>query len=199
MAPKSTGATNPRHPSRVCRRAHAPPPPPRAAGQNITEQDGARHSKHANSTDCDGVTGALCVCLCARVCGGVLSPSVVFCSGQALRDMPHSRYDCLVSKWPEIPAMAACSVICRNCFCCALTDAMILLPLLLLRPPLPPPPPPPAAAAATASATAPSFAATATAVRARSWFTVAPTLYYIRHYDTTTLRYYCTGPTLLLY
>ena len=25
-----------------------------------------------NSTDCDDVTGNLCVCLCASVCGGVL-------------------------------------------------------------------------------------------------------------------------------
>ncbi len=35
------------------------------------EKDGARHSDHANSTDCDDVTRTLCNRLCARVCGGV--------------------------------------------------------------------------------------------------------------------------------
>jgi hypothetical protein len=29
------------------------------------ERDGARHSNHTNSTDCDDVTGTRCACLCA--------------------------------------------------------------------------------------------------------------------------------------
>ncbi len=36
------------------------------------ERDGARHSNHANSTDCGNVTGTRCVCLYARVYVGVL-------------------------------------------------------------------------------------------------------------------------------
>ncbi len=31
-----------------------------------------QHNKTENSTDCDNVTGSRRVCLCARVCGGVL-------------------------------------------------------------------------------------------------------------------------------
>ncbi len=38
------------------------------------KRDGARHSNHANSTDCDDVTG-LCVSLCAHACAGV--PSIL--------------------------------------------------------------------------------------------------------------------------
>ena len=65
-------------------------------------RDGARHSNHANSTECDDVTGTLCVCLCVRVCGGVLYP--LFLSCLALRRAECCMV-CIVLYWVDLDSI----------------------------------------------------------------------------------------------
>ena len=50
-------------------------------------------------------------------------PSHVSAGSQAMRDMPHARFDCLVHKFPAQPMPDKCKVACDKCYCWLCDDA----------------------------------------------------------------------------